>query len=205
MIKFKASGICTNRQLDYVSRYRLDAVGFDLSETLPHYISLEKLVGFYDQLDDETQKILHLAGSNHNDLNEVLTLMDFDYIELSGNESKQQIAEIYDYTEIPIIKNVIIRDVEDLWQAQEWLTAVDYLQFEMDNLSVVQQCRDFDFSAFEKPWILKANITSLEIFGALRAIGANFIDISHLLHSHAATEEDISTFIAEAERAIFDA
>lgn len=205
MIKFKASGIQTDRQLEYVSRYRIDGVGFNISKNLPYFISLEKLVDFYDQLDNEAQKILHLADNDDNDLNEILTLMDFDYIELSGREDKRRIADIFDHTGIPIIKNIVIDDLEDLWQAQQWVTAVDYLQFEMDNISVIQRCESFDFSGFEKPWILKANIAPSEIFYALCAIRSDFIDISHLLQTDRVSENNIATFIAEAERAMFDA
>lgn len=206
MVKFKASGIRTDQQLESISRYRVDVVGFNLSENLPNFISLDHLVHFYDQLDDDTQKVLHLADSDDNDLNDILTLVDFDYIELSGNEDKQRIADIFDHTSIPIIKNIIVNDVEDLWQAQQWLAVVDYLQFEISNASIIQQCENFDFSAFEKPWILKAKVSYSEIFHVLRAIRSDFIDISHLLSSKGEIEDEtLSTFIAEAERAAFDA
>ncbi len=89
-------------------------------------------------------------------------------------------GEIYDLTQVPIIKAVNIKEQEDIFMAQQYMDVADYILLDGQEAG---EGKRFNWSwlndiHWEKPWILAGGLTAHNIFNAIRLTGAHIVDVS---------------------------
>lgn len=213
-MQVKICGLTTIDAIDAVNKFGADMAGFVFVENSPRFVSLEKAAELMDALDPEIKKVGLFVNPTDDELNEVLSVLDLDIIQLHGNEERQRVGEIYDMTEIPIIKAINIKDEEDIFLAHQYDDVADYILFDAPQIGDQMGGTGHRFNwswlqdiELEKPWILAGGLTPQNIFNAVRMTGAQIVDVSSGVEAEKGIKDidKIADFINEAHRAGYDA
>lgn len=213
-MQVKICGLTTIDAIDAVNKFGADMAGFVFVENSPRFVSLEKTAELMDALDPEIKKVGLFVNPTDDELNEVLSVLDLDIIQLHGNEERQRVGEIYDMTEIPIIKAINIKDEEDIFLAHQYDDVADYILFDAPQIGDQMGGTGHRFNwswlqdiELEKPWILAGGLTPQNIFNAVRMTGAQIVDVSSGVEAEKGIKDidKIADFINEAHRAGYDA
>lgn len=213
-MQVKICGLTTIEAIDAVNKFGADMAGFVFVEKSPRFIGLEKAAELMDALDPEIKKVGLFVNPSDDDLNEVLSVLDLDIIQLHGNEERQRVGEIYDMTEIPIIKAININEEEDIFLAHQYDDVADYILFDAPQIGEQMGGTGHRFNwnwlqdmELEKPWILAGGLTPQNIFNAVRMTGAQIVDVSSGVEASKGIKDSdkIADFINEAHRAAYDA
>ncbi len=204
-MQIKICGLTTIESIDAVNKYGADMAGFVFVEKSARYIDFEKAISLMDGLDPEIKKVGLFADPTDDFLNEALSVLDLDIIQLHGNEERRRVGEIYDLTQIPLIKAVNIKEQDDIFMAQQYTDVADYIL--LDGKEGGQGER-FNWSwlndiVWEKPWILAGGLTPYNIFNAISLTGTQMVDVSSGVEYEKAKKdpEKIAEFIYQAHAA----
>ncbi len=208
-MQVKICGLTTIEAIDAVNKYGADMAGFVFVEKSPRYIDFETAIPLMDALEPEIKKIGLFADPSDDFLNEALSVLELDMIQLHGNEERKRVGEIFDLTQLPIIKAVNIKEENDIFMAQQYSDVADYILLDG---SKAGQGEKFNWAwlddiEWEKPWILAGGLAPHNIFNAIRLTRAQIVDVSSGVEYEKGKKDPdkIADFIHEAHRASFDA
>lgn len=213
-MQVKICGLTTIEAIDAVNKFGADMAGFVFVENSPRFVSIEQAAELMDALDPEIKKVGLFVNPSDDELNEVLSVLDLDIIQLHGNEERQRVGEIYDMTEIPIIKAINIHEEEDIFLAHQYDDVADYILFDAPQIGEQMGGTGHHFNwswlqdiELEKPWILAGGLTPQNVFNAVRMTGAQIVDVSSGVEASKGIKDTdkIADFINEAHRAAYDA
>lgn len=213
-MQVKICGLTTIEAVDAVNKFGADMAGFVFVENSPRYVNMNKAVELMDALDPEIKKVGLFVNPTDDELNEVLSVLELDIIQLHGTEDRKRVGEIYDMTEIPIIKAIHISEEDDIFLAQQYDDVADYILFDAPQIGEQMGGNGQRFNwawlqdmALEKPWILAGGLNPQNIFNAIRMTGAQIVDVSSGVEATKGIKDTdkIADFINEAHRAAYDA
>lgn len=211
-MQVKICGLTTIEAIDAVNKFGADMAGFVFVEKSPRFLDVKKASMLMDALDSDIKKVGLFVEPTNDELNEVLSVLDLDIIQLHGKEERRRVGEIYDMTEIPIIKAVNIKEEEDIFLAQQYDDVADYILLDAPAMGGQMGGTGHSFNwswleqlELEKPWILAGGLNPRNIFNAIRMTGAEIVDVSSGVEAERGIKDTdkIADFINEAHRAAY--
>ncbi len=204
-MQVKICGLTTIEAIDAVNKYGADMAGFVFVEKSPRYLNFELAIKLMDELNPEIKKVALFADPTDDFLNEALSVLDVDIIQLHGSEERRRVGEIYDLTNIPIIKAVNIIEPDDIFIAQQYEDVADYILLDGSKAGGGKRFNWAWLDDFqtEKPWILAGGLTPHNIFNAIKLTGAEIVDVSSGVEYEKGKKdvEKIAEFIYQAHGA----
>ncbi len=154
------------------SRYVTPDIAAELTRNAPTAL---KLVGLWVDPTDE-------------ELENILSRVPLDLIQLHGNEPPARVAEIKARYLLPVIKAVAVATTADITAARIYENVTDYLLFDTKTIGNVAAMPGgsglkFDWTIlkgqkFSVPWFLAGGLNPTNIAEAIHITGAKYIDCS---------------------------
>lgn len=118
-------------------------------------------------------------------LQEIVSKLKPDYLQLHGDESSARVAEIKKTYGLPVIKALKILTAKDLEKAASYEDVADMLMFDAKSPGLLPGGNGIHFDwdmlhgkTFKKPYFLSGGLNINNVEKALQASGAKMIDIS---------------------------
>mgnify|MGYP000105368590 CR=1 FL=1 len=147
-------------------------------------------------------------------LDEIITRVEPDMIQLHGGESPERVAEIAARCRRPIMKALAISDAHDFAQVGVYEEVADLLLFDAKPPKSMSKALPggnglaFDWSLIkgrtpQKPWMLSGGLTPENVAQAIGATGAKMVDVSSGVESAPGKKEAelIAAFCAASKTA----
>jgi len=164
--KIKICGIKDIKTLDCCIKNNVDFFGLIFYKKSPRNISIKDALNLINHSRNKKIKSVGVFVNEHIDkLNLFLKKIKVDYIQLHGNEDDRYISEIKKYNSIKVIKNIPIRDSEDLLSIKNYTNAdmilLDYKPVE--NELPGGNSKKFSWKLIknieiDKPWFISGGI-----------------------------------------------
>ena len=187
----KICGITTVTDANLAINFGADYLGFIFYPKSKRYISFDNCQKILDIIKSKIKTVAVLVDPSDNDILEINKL-NFDYIQLHGNEKVERIIEIKTKCELPIIKAFGIKTIEDLEQVTAYNDFAEFFLFDYKPSSTEMpggNAKQFDWSIISKSTINKQYFLSggLNIENIKNAINTgitNLFDVSSGVESN---------------------
>ena len=178
MSKIKLCGMFREEDIEYANQAKPDFVGFVFAPS-KRRIDYEKAKYFKSLLSKD---ILSVGVFVNHNLDMIIKLVKdgvIDLVQLHGNEDEEYIEELKKHVEVPIIKAIRVKDVQDIVEGDK--LQVDYLLLDtFEQGSMGGTGKIFDWSMIpkiSKPYFLAGGINLSNIEEANK-YGAFCLDTS---------------------------
>lgn len=214
-VQIKICGLTTPAMVEAAIQAKASYVGFVFFEKSPRHIDLSVAHELAKQARSAGLWSVALTVDPTNELlNEIITRIEPDMIQLHGNESPERVAEIATHCRRPIMKALAIADAHDFAQVGVYEEVADLLLFDAKPPKSMSKALPggnglaFDWSLIKgrtpkKPWMLSGGLTPENVAQAIGATGAKMVDVSSGVES-APGEKDaelIAAFCAAGKTA----
>ncbi len=180
MKKIKICGLTREQDILAVNEYKPDYIGFVFAPGRKRTVSKETAKFLKSLLSPEIKAVGVFV--NH-DIEEIITLAEegiIDMIQLHGDEDRNYIEYLSEYTDVPIIKAVAVQNKEQLQKA-DTIPAIDYLLLDTyDRFTQGGTGKTFDWSIIPElhtPFFLAGGLNIHNINSA-KQTNAFALDIS---------------------------
>ncbi|MFH0703175.1 MAG: phosphoribosylanthranilate isomerase [bacterium] len=119
-IKIKICGITLQEDAKFISELGAWALGFIFVKNSPRYIKPDKAAKIIKTLPQNIEKIGVFANSSLDEIREISLKTGITKIQLHGDESKEFCLNIFNNLNIPVIKAIRVKNIDDI------LTIKDY-------------------------------------------------------------------------------
>jgi phosphoribosylanthranilate isomerase len=139
----------------------------------------------------------------------VLPKVALDMLQLHGSESPARCVELRQHTGLPVMKAIKVADQDDIKAARDYLGSVDWLMFDakapkdMPGALPGGNALSFDWTLLSDqtwpvPWMLAGGINPDNVVAAVRASGAQVVDVSSGVESEPGRKDParIEAFLA---------
>ncbi|MBT5570243.1 MAG: phosphoribosylanthranilate isomerase [Alphaproteobacteria bacterium] len=139
----------------------------------------------------------------------VLSKVALDMLQLHGSESPARCVELRQHTGLPVMKAIKVADQDDIKAARDYLGSVDWLMFDakapkdMPGALPGGNALSFDWTLLSDqtwpvPWMLAGGINPDNVVAAVRASGAQVVDVSSGVESEPGRKDParIEAFLA---------
>ena len=139
----------------------------------------------------------------------VLPKVALDMLQLHGSESPARCVELRQHTGLPVMKAIKVADQDDIKAARDYLGSVDWLMFDakapkdMPGALPGGNALSFDWTLLSDqtwpvPWMLAGGINPDNVVAAVRASGAQIVDVSSGVESEPGRKDParIEAFLA---------
>jgi len=208
----KICGINSREAADAALRAGTDFAGLVFFERSPRHLSLDQAAVLARLLRGRTRIVTLLVDPPDAVVNDVMSAVSPDLIQLHGNESPARVGTIAARVRRPVIKVVHVADAEDVVRAHAYEDAADYLLF--DAKADASATRPggwgsaFDWQlvagrSFRRPFGLAGGLNPENIARAIQVSGAHFVDASSGVEDTPGVKspQKIAAFIAAARNA----
>lgn len=189
MTQVKICGIRDQETLEAVIAAGADYAGFVLYPPSPRHVSLETAMTLSQTAGKRIKKVALLVDPGAFELSLIANLgkiggRSFDFLQLHGDETPQQVREAREITDLPVIKAVRVRAQEDLALLPDYEDAADWLLFDAKSMAAKGGTGEsFDWGllkerGFKKPWMLSGGLNASNVRGAIALLDPPAVDVS---------------------------
>jgi phosphoribosylanthranilate isomerase len=208
-VMVKICGINSREAADAALRAGTDFAGLVFFERSPRHLSLTAAATLGRVLKGRAKVVTLLVDPADGMVDEVVTAISPDLIQLHGNESPARVAAIAARAARPIIKALAVADGSDVVRAHAYEDVADYLLF--DAKADAQATRPggwgaaFDWQlvagrTFRRPFGLAGGLTPDNVARAIHISGAQLVDASSGVED-APGRKKIAAFVTAARNA----
>mgnify|MGYP001210923291 CR=1 FL=1 len=181
----KICGITTITDANFAINFGADYLGFIFYPKSKRYISFKNCQKILDVIKSKIKTVAVLVDPSDNDILEINKL-NFNYIQLHGNETVERIIEIKTKCTLPIIKAFGINTIEDLEQVADYHDFAEFFLFDYKPSSTEMpggNAKQFDWSIINKSrvnkqFFLSGGLNIENIKNAINTEITNLFDVS---------------------------
>ncbi|MBO9473488.1 phosphoribosylanthranilate isomerase [Shimia sp. R10_1] len=162
-------------------------VGFVFFEKSPRNVSLERARLLANSAPDSLTKVALTVNADDTFLENLLTAVPLDMLQLHGSESPERVAEVRSRFGLPVVKAIGIADAEDVAKIDTYGAVADQLLVDAkppknadlpggNGLSF--DWRLVNRADWPRPWMLAGGLTVDNVAEAIQMTGAQQLDLS---------------------------
>ena len=183
-VKIKICGINTVESA--ISSKNADFVGFVFYPKSPRFVTANEAKEISSVLTKQTKKVGLFVNPDKKVMDYITEFVDLDIIQLHGKESVQEIKEIKQRLNLPIIKAIPVSENKDIENSKDFHEICDMILFDAKMKSGELpggSGKTFDWKllksfSFKKNWILAGGLNIENVKGAISLTNAPIIDVS---------------------------
>ena len=186
-LKVKICGITSPAALQAAISYCASYIGLVFFPPSPRFLKIETAARLASEAGRLVKKVGVFVDPEDAALDQIMTAIPLDYIQLHGNESPERVAAIKRRFGKPVIKALSLGSKDDLRKTREFETIADMLMFDSapraGDTRPGGNARGFDYSLLQGlslsvPWLLSGGLNSTNLEAAVRQTGALEVDVS---------------------------
>lgn len=185
-VEVKICGLTDEDNIDAAIEAGADYIGLVFFPKSPRNVSPD-LAAELVQLCDEVKKIGLFVDPDDALLDQVLTQLRLDLVQLHGSETPERVEYIRQEYGVPVMKVIPISTAADLAQADLYADVADWLLFDAkapkDATLPGGNALSFDWTILKGfksplPWMLAGGLTLDNVAEAIKITGAKAVDVS---------------------------
>jgi phosphoribosylanthranilate isomerase len=185
-VDVKICGLSDEDSIDAAIEAGADYIGLVFFAKSPRAVTPE-LAAELVQLCDEVKKVGLFVDPDDALLDEVLTQLRLDLVQLHGSETPERVEYIRQEYGVPVMKVIPVSSAEDLAQAAAFEEVADWLLFDAkppkDAVLPGGNAVSFDWTILKGfksklPWMLAGGLTADNVAEAVKVTGAKAVDVS---------------------------
>ena len=186
-VEVKICGINDEDSMDAAIEAGADYVGLVFFPPSPRAVTPDRAAELVEFAPGDVSKVGLFVDPDDATLDQVLTRVRLDLLQLHGHESPERIEAIRLEYGLPVMKVISVASVEDLAAAEPYLAVTDRLLFDAKppKGAVLPggNAVSFDWSILTGrkwgvPWMLAGGLTPANVAEAVRISGASAVDVS---------------------------
>lgn len=188
-IDVKICGLKTTEAVNCAIQAGADMLGFVFFPKSPRNISVSEAADLFDGIKRPVTKVGLLVDPTNDQLEDILTVVSLDMIQLHGKESPDRVAEVKSITGLPVMKALAVAGPDDVKAAMAYEGVADRLLFDarppkdMKNALPGGNAVSFDWLLMkgykgQVPWMLAGGLTPENVAEAIKISGAPAVDVS---------------------------
>jgi phosphoribosylanthranilate isomerase len=208
-IDVKICGLTTAEAVKAAVEAGTDYVGFVFYGASPRCILPGRAASLAVMVPDEVIKVGLVVDADDTTLESILRKVPLDMLQLHGDESPERVEEVKANFDVKVIKAVALSEADDLSRARIYEHSADMLLFdampprEADRPGGNALSFDWNLLGGESwavPWLLAGGLDAENLETAVRASGAEAVDVSSGVESTPGVKdpEKIRRFLAKA-------
>ena len=187
MTEIKICGLTCEEDIRSVNNLAVDYAGFVFSSGSKRNISPEHSQTLLSGMDQSIKSVALFVDESPSNIENVLNCFEFDYIQLHGNESVEQVRKISTIFRKPIIKAIGVTDKVDWTKISEYYCIADKLLFDakLENLSGQPggNGKTFNWDLLKNfkapiPWVLAGGLNINNVTLAIELLSPDCVDVS---------------------------
>jgi phosphoribosylanthranilate isomerase len=209
-VEVKICGITTEEAMDAAIEAGADYVGLVFFPPSPRNIDAERAAELVQFMPDDILKVGLFVDPADQLLDEVLTHVRLDLVQLHGHETPERIEFIRQEFAVPVMKVIPVASAEDLAMADQFAEVADRLLFDAKAPKDADRpggnAQSFDWTIlkdrkFRLPWMLAGGLTPANVAEAARISGAPAVDVSSGVESEPGVKDPalIHAFVKAAK------
>jgi phosphoribosylanthranilate isomerase len=206
----KICGLTEDEGLDAALDAGADFLGLVFFPPSPRFITPSDAGELFQYLPEEAKVVGLFVDPSFAEIEQVLSSVRLDMIQLHGSESVERIEEIRFEFGHPVMKALSIATAADLDAAREFAEVADWLLFDAKPPKDADRpggnAVSFDWTLLQGrswacPWMLAGGLTPETVAEAIRISGATAVDVSSGVESAPGIKnaEKIARFIQAAK------
>jgi phosphoribosylanthranilate isomerase len=197
MTRVKICGIKTKDALEAAVNAGAAYVGFVHFPQSPRHIAPEAAGVLRAQLPSHVKAVSVVVDASDEQLERICAHVMPDVLQLHGRETPARMREIRDRFHVPVMKTVAVENAEDVGRARNYADA-DMLLFDAKPPKGAKlpggNAVAFDWNLLAKlsitqPWMLSGGLTAQNVAEAIRASGAQMVDVSSGVEASAGVKD----------------
>ena len=162
-------------------------VGFVFFEKSPRYVSFEQAAELALMVPMGVAKVALTVNADDDFLDELLTSVPIDMLQLHGSESPSRVAEVRARFGLPVMKALGVADATDLAVIDEYEAVADQILLDAKppknadlpgGNGVSFDWRLLSGRTWKKPWMLAGGLNAGNVAEAIRLTGTQQVDLS---------------------------
>lgn len=191
-IEVKICGLRDADAVDAAIEGGADYLGFMFFEKSPRHVSPSIVAELVEDVPEEVCKVGVFVDPPDAFLDQVLTHLRLDYLQLHGSESPQRVDEIRLAYGLPVIKAIGVAEAADVVAASAYTDHADMLLFDAkpppDADRPGGNALAFNWGLMSAyggglPWLLAGGLTQETVAKAVAESGARGVDVSSAVES----------------------
>ena len=215
MTKFKICGLSTEETIEVATEVGASMIGLVFFEKSPRNVSIKKATQLAKVAKQQIKspKIVALTvNPKISELEEIISSVEPDIIQLHGNETNDSISEIRQKFNLPIIKAFGISNVSDLNQLNDYADLVEWYLFDATppknaelpgGNGLVFNWNILNNLKTKKPYILSGGLNNRNVGEAIKLTKPELVDVSSGVESNKGVKDIrlVKEFAAAVNRA----
>ena len=186
-IKCKLCGLTSLNDIEAAADAGASYVGFVFFSKSPRNLEIETAKLLVKATPPNITKVGLIVDGDNNFIDNLISAVDLDMLQLHGSENRQRILEIKERYRLPIMKAVGIGDLQDIKKAESYGEVVDQLLLDAkpnpgsDLPGGNGMLFDWELltnKTWQVPWMLAGGLTPDNVASAIKLSGANQVDVS---------------------------
>jgi phosphoribosylanthranilate isomerase len=210
-IRVKICGVTRPGDVDACAAGGAAYIGFNFFGKSPRYVAPNDAAALALRAPVGLAKVALVVDADDATLDEIVTAVPLDMIQLHGSESPERVAEIRARHGLPVMKAIGIADAGDLAKIDLYAPVVDQLLIDAkppkDAVLPGGNGLTFDWRLlqgrkyWQKPWMLAGGLTPDNVGDAVRLTGAQQVDVASGVESAPGVKDAalIRAFVAAAQ------
>lgn len=209
-VRVKICGIKDEAALFAAVESRADLVGFVFYRKSPRYLSPEAAAPLATYVRGVAGSVALVVDADDALIDEVVSVVDPDMLQLHGSETPERVAEIRRRTGKPVMKALQVATAADAARALDFVDAADMILFDAKPPPGAAlpggNGVPFDWRALESvrgrvPFMLSGGLTPDNVAEAVRLTGARAVDVSSGVESSPGVKDPalIARFLGAAK------
>ena len=190
-----------------------DYIGFVFFPKSPRYLTFTKAFKLAALIPAGVVKVALVVDPENSLLDEMMTYVPIDMIQLQGKETPERVSEVKERTGLPVMKAIGVSEPADLKVVDSYAAVADQLLIDAKppTGSVLPggNGRAFDWSIMSGrtwgvPWILAGGLNAENVTEAIQTTGATQIDVSSGVEKAPGEKdpEKVTCFIQNAKQSL---
>ena len=186
-VKCKFCGLTSLNDIEAAAYAGASYVGFVFFSKSPRNLEIETAKLLVKATPPNITKVGLIVDGDNNFIDNLISAVDLDMLQLHGSENRQRILEIKERYRLPIMKAVGIGDLQDIKKAEYYGEVVDQLLLDSkpnpgsDLPGGNGMLFDWELltnKTWQVPWMLAGGLTPDNVASAIKLSGANQVDVS---------------------------
>ncbi len=189
MTKVKICGLSEPESLDTAIQCGAAFVGLAFYPPSPRHISLEVASSLAVRIPQSVGKVGLTVDAGDSLLEEILTRVPLDMLQLHGEETPERVREIRVRFGLPVMKAIRVANADDLAIMPAYAEASDWLLFDTKSAKAPGGTGEsFDWTLLSgtapgRPWMLAGGISAETVADALGIVRPDALDLSSAVES----------------------
>jgi phosphoribosylanthranilate isomerase len=190
-----------------------DYIGFVFFPKSPRYLTFTKAVKLAALIPTGVVKVALVVDPDNSLLDEMMTYVPIDMIQLQGKETPERVSEVKERTGLPVMKAIGVSEPADLKIVDSYAAVADQLLIDAKpptgSALPGGNGLAFDWSilsgqTWSVPWILAGGLNAENVAQAIQMTGATQIDVSSGVEKAPGEKdpEKVTCFIQNAKQSL---